>query len=172
MRVFVAVEITDEIIIQRITELQSRLDIKAKKVEPHNLHFTLQFLGEVPNEFVKEISTALKKIEFSSFSVNIRGVGVFPKSKPRVVWVGVDQYGGKELSKLAEKVEHVLKPLGFSNDKLFKPHVTILRVKNKITIDKLNMEFGVQRISSIKLKQSVLTKDGPIYTDIEEIDAL
>jgi 2'-5' RNA ligase len=32
-------------------------------------------------------------------------------------------------------------------------------------------DFGSQEISKIKLKQSVLTPQGPVYSDLEEIKA-
>ncbi|MFB3114287.1 MAG: 2'-5' RNA ligase family protein, partial [Nitrosopumilaceae archaeon] len=62
-------------------------------------------------------------------------------------------------------------------DKPFQPHVTIFRIKNKIgnISDKLKRysttKFGIQKISEIKFKQSVLTPDGPNYSDLQVIKA-
>lgn len=167
-----AVEISNEKAVRAITEFQSRINIDAKPVESHNLHFTLQFLGEISGEIAEKVCTALRKIEFASFLVKLRCVGAFPKLKfPRVVWIGTDEYGGSCLSELAKKVEVVLEPLGFSNNK-FRPHVTILRVKNRTKLEAFEpIEFGAQKISSIKLKQSVLSAHGPTYSDLEEIKA-
>ena len=104
MRVFVAVEISDKEVINSISEFQRTLDIKAKPVSPQNLHFTLQFLGEVSEDVVEQIAEVLKKIEFSSFTINFLGVGAFPKMKfPRVLWIGTDQEGGGLLKELAKK---------------------------------------------------------------------
>ena len=50
MRVFVAVEITSDKIINSISKFQSEINIDAKPVELHNLHFTLQFLGEISQD--------------------------------------------------------------------------------------------------------------------------
>ena len=178
MRVFVAVEISDKDVIKSISEFQTDLDIKAKSVTPQNLHFTLQFLGEVSEDVVEQIKGVLKKIEFSSFTINFLGVGAFPKMKfPRVLWIGTDQVGGGLLKDLAKKVEDSLKPLGFSMDKPFKSHITVFRIKTKIgdISNKLERfekyDFGSQKISSFKLKKSTLTPQGPVYSDLEEVKA-
>jgi 2'-5' RNA ligase len=75
-------------------------------------------------------------------------------------------------------VEKVLEPLGFFSDKPFKPHITVFRIKKKIgdiseELKNQNMiNFGIQRVSNIKLKQSVLTANGPIYSDLVEVNAI
>lgn len=178
MRAFVAVEVSNQSVIEKIIQIQSRFNIKAKPVEAQNLHFTLQFLGEISEDMKEKISENLDSIKFSSFYVNFQGLGAFPKPKfPRVVWIGTDKSGGDLLIELSKKVENVLQPLGFSSDKLFRPHITIFRIKNK-TIDLSKelekfkqFEFGVQEVNEIKLKQSVLTTSGPIYSDLKVVKA-
>ena len=178
MRVFVAVEVSERSVIDSVTEFQSKLNIKAKSVEPHNLHFTLQFIGEISEEMVEKIKLALKTIEFSAFKVEFKGIGAFPKVKfPRVIWIGTDEIGGNALVDLVKHVQNVLEPLGFTSDKPFKSHITIFRIKNKIgdiskELEKFSSyEFGSQQVSSIKLKQSTLTPQGPIYSDLLEVKA-
>ena len=178
MRAFVAVEISDDEVINSITKFRSKIKIKAKPVKPQNLHFTLQFLGEISDDESQKIKQALKTIEFSKFKINFKGLGAFPKMKfPRVVWIGTDEVGGNALIDLAKKVENVLTPLGLTSDKPFKSHITIFRIKNRIDdiskeLEKFeSYEFGSQEISKFKLKQSVLTPQGPVYSDLEEIKA-
>jgi 2'-5' RNA ligase len=179
MRVFIAIEISNKEVINSIKIIQDKINIDAKPVESKNFHFTLQFLGEISEEIMHKIIRALRTIEFSSFSITLKGVGAFPKSKfPRVVWIGTDENGGNMLIQLSKKVEKVMEPLGFFSDKPFKPHITIFRIKNKIEdiTDELKsqkvIDFGIQEISSIKLKKSELTSSGPIYSDLEEIKAI
>lgn len=178
MRVFVAVEISSRKIIDSISKFQSEIKINAKSIEPHNLHFTLQFLGEISREALDDVSEALNCIKFSKFSVNLRSIGVFPTQKfPRIIWIGTDENGGKLLVELAKKVENALTPLGFTVDKPFKPHITVFRIKNKIgdiskEMDKFKLiDFGIQEISGFKLKQSILSSKGPTYTDLIEVKA-
>jgi len=172
VRTFIAIEVNDQDVLNSIYKIQAELNIKAKPVELHNMHFTVQFLGEVTEEVVRKISDALNSIEFSAFSITFASIGVFPKpNSPRVIWVGVTD-GVNELEKLAEMIRSKLSHIGFSPDKKFKPHVTIFRVKNKIEdmTDKLekfsSYYFGKQTVSEIKLKKSELTPNGPIYTDL------
>ena len=172
MRTFVAIEVNNKDVLNSIHKIQTELNIKAKPVKLHNMHFTVQFLGEVSEEMIGKISDALNSIEFSAFSISFVSIGVFPKPNfPRVIWIGTDD-GINELEKLAEMIRSKLSQLGFSPDKKFKPHVTIFRVKNKIEdmSDKLekfsSYYFGKQTVSEIKLKKSELTPNGPIYTDL------
>ncbi len=154
------------------------MNIDAKPVESDNLHFTLQFLGEVSEEITHKIIQILHTIKFSSFNVNLKGIGTFPKNKlPRIIWIGTDENGGNTLIQLSKKVREALEPLEFFSDKPFKPHITVFRIKKKVENLSNNLEnlkskdFGVQRICSIKLKKSKLTSNGPIYSDLMEIKA-
>ena len=172
MRTFVAIEVNNNNILNSIHQVQCELNVKAKPVELHNMHFTVQFLGEVSEEMIRKISGALNSIEFSIFSITFASIGAFPKpNSPRVIWVGVND-GANELEKLAEIIRAKLSNIGFSPDKKFKPHVTIFRVKSKVEdlagkLEKFSSySFGKQEISEIKLKKSELTPNGPIYTDL------
>ena len=172
MRTFVAIEVSDQGVLNSVSQVQAKLNIKAKPVEVHNMHFTVQFLGEVSEEMVRNISSELSSLEFIPFSVSFVGVGVFPKpSSPRVIWVGTNE-GADELEKLAEMIRMKLSQFGFQPDKKFKPHVTIFRVKKKIEnvsneLQKFSTySFGRQVISELNLKKSELTPNGPIYTDL------
>ena len=179
MRVFVAIEISNKEVINSIKKIQDKINIDAKPVETKNFHFTLQFLGEISEEIKHRIIQALHTIEFSSFSITLKGVGAFPKLKfPRVIWIGTEENGGNMLIQLSKKVEKVMEPLGFFSDKPFKPHITIFRIKKKIgditnELESQKMiDFGIQEISSIKLKKSELTPSGPIYSDLTEVQAI
>ena len=144
MRTFVAIEVSDQGVLNSVSQVQAKLNIKAKPVEVHNMHFTVQFLGEVSEEMVRNISSELSSLEFIPFSVSFVGVGVFPKpSSPRVIWVGTNE-GADELEKLAEMIRMKLSQFGFQPDKKFKPHVTIFRVKKKIE----NVSNELQKFST------------------------
>ena len=178
MRIFVAIEITNKEVIDSIIQFQGKIDVDARPIKSKNFHFTLQFLGEVSEEIIHKIIQALYKIKFSSFNVNLNGVGAFPKIKsPRIIWIRTDENGGNMLIKLSEKVKEVLEPLGFFSDRSFKPHITVFRIKKKTKdmTDNLknqkSKDFGLQKVSSIKLKKSELTSNGPIYSDLAEIQA-
>jgi len=178
MRTFVAAEINSTKVLNSIQKVQSDLDLRAKPVALNNMHFTMLFLGEISEKISFKVQDALNSIQFEEFDVKFQGIGAFPNTRsPRVVWIGTDEQGGRQLCELASTVEDTLLPLGFHSDKPFRSHVTIFRIKNKIgnISDKLeslsSTEFGVQKISEIKLKKSVLTSTGPNYTDLQVIKA-
>jgi len=176
MRVFVSIEISNNEVINSIKKFQKIIEIDAKPTESKNLHFTLQFLGEVSEQIIDKIIQSLNTIEFSKFDISLKGIGAFPKLKsPKIIWIGTDKKSGKMMTELSKKVEKALEPLGFSSEKPFKPHITVFRIKKKIgDITKemenhKNVSFGIQEITSIKLKKSELTLNGPVYSDLMEI---
>lgn len=178
MRTFVAVEINNEEVLKFIKKIQTDFMIKAKPVALNNIHFTLMFLGEISEQIAEKVQAALNSIRFREFDVQFMGIGAFPRmSSPRVIWVGTDKIGADNLVNLASQVENALSPLGFHSDRPFRPHMTIFRIKNKIgdVSDRLEkfktIKLGVQKISEIKFKKSVLTPKGPNYYDLEVIKA-
>lgn len=178
MRTFVAVEVSNKEILEAIKKIQSSLKIDTKPIDTQNMHFTLQFLGEVSDNMLENIQRALSSIEFESFDVSFQGIGVFPKPRfARIIWAGIDESGARHLTELARKVTTVLSSLGFRPDKPFQPHVTIFRVKNKINdiTDELikikDSSLGIQRINELKLKKSVLTPNGSVYSDLYVVKA-
>jgi len=176
MRVFVSIEISNDEVINSIKNFQKLIKIDAKPTELKNLHFTLQFLGEVSEQIIDKIIQSLNTIKFSKFNISLKGIGAFPKLKsPKIIWIGTDEKSGKIMIELSKKVEKALEPLGFSTDKPFKPHITVFRIKKKIgditeeMENHKNVNFGIQEITSIKLKKSELTLNGPVYSDLMEI---
>lgn len=179
MRTFVAIEVTDQQVIDSVKKFQTELGTSARPVEPKNLHFTLEFLGEVSGKTAHKVIEALGTIEFSKFEVSLNGVGAFPKPEsPKVIWIGTDESGGRLMAELAKKVKDTLKPLGFRSERPFRPHLTVLRVKKKIVdmTEKLKKQqdtyFGKQDVVRIKLKKSELTLSGPNYSDLLEVKAI
>lgn len=162
----------------RLLELQEglrSLGCDLKLVEPENIHVTLRFLGEVSRGLVEEAAKALSKLRAEPFNMLLRGLGAFPSpSRPRVVWVGVAE-GAAELSALHRQVEELLRPIGFGPEREeFVPHITLARVRGARGLQRLasfvrensEVEVGLMRVEEVKLKRSVLTPSGPVYSDI------
>jgi len=146
-------------------------------VKPENIHVTVRFLGNVSPEFVDKIHSEMEKIAFTPFNIEIKGIGAFPSLRQiRVVWAGIHR-GANELRAIFHQLEPSLQRLGFKPDpKGFSPHLTIARVKtsrNKTELVKRikeleNYEFGLIRAECLRLKKSVLTPQGPIYSVLKE----
>ena len=178
MRVFVAIEISKEEILKKIQTFQKNVGIDAKPTKIDQIHFTLKFLGEIDQVRYDQVKDVMEKISFSSFDISLKGVGGFPNLKnPRVIWIGIDKNGAEKLISIANEVGIKLTTLGFEKEKKFKPHLTVFRVKKKINdISSImkeyeTVEFGVQTISKIKVKRSVLSPKGPEYSDLLEVNA-
>jgi len=178
MRTFVAVEISKREILKKIQTFQEKIKIDAKATRVDQIHFTLQFLGEIDEEQCEQVKDVLNKIDFSEFKICLKGVGGFPNLKnPRVVWVGMEKDGAEKLTVLANEIGTKLTILGFEKERKFKPHLTIFRIRKKIGNISAIMkdfeaeEFGTEIISKIKLKKSVLSPKGPEYSDLLEVNA-
>ena len=177
MRVFVSIDVSNKEIINSIKNFQDSIKVDAKAIELKNLHFTLQFLGEISERNIQLIIQELKKIEFSKFKICLKGIGAFPNIKsPKIIWVGTDENSSTKMIDLSKKIQKSLRTLGFTTDKSFKPHITVFRIKKKIGDIRKEMEtheninFGIQKVSSFKLKKSELTPNGPIYSDLMEFN--
>ena len=177
MRVFIAVEISNADILKKIQRFQENLQIDVKPTKINQIHFTLQFLGEIDDEKCEKVKDLLRTITFSQFNLSLKEVGGFPNLKnPRIIWIGTDKKGAEKLIKITNEIEMKLTSLGFEKNKKFKPHLTIFRVKHKIDDISLQMkeyetiEFGTQIITKIKLKRSILSPKGPEYSDLLEVN--
>lgn len=183
IRSFIAFDINNPQVLQRLGEAQ---DILAKTgadlslVKPENIHITLRFLGDITPGMVEKIDKEMQSVVFKPFDVEIKGVGAFPTVRyARVVWAGILQ-GAEELKNVFDQLEPRLRQLAFAPDsKGFSPHLTIARVRsgqNKEALvscvnELIAFEFGKVHADSLRLKKSVLTPKGPIYSILKEARA-
>jgi 2'-5' RNA ligase len=150
-----------------------------KPVSPSNVHITLKFLGEIYERTVPDIEKVMRSAVqgVQAFDLRLVGVGVFPSERsPRVVWVGME--GAGPLVKMAAALEDGCEPLGFPRERRpFSPHLTLARVREGFRPDvseflhkHQGQDFGSFRVERIRLKKSVLTPAGPIYSDVLAIE--
>jgi len=181
IRSFIAFDINNESVFKRFSEVQGTLlntGAHLTLVKPQNIHITMRFLGNIHPHMVDSIHKEMEKISFTSFDVEIKGLGAFPSPRyARVVWAGI-QRGADELADVFNQLEPRLLRLGFRPDpKGFSPHLTIARVKtgrNKAELircvqDLADYEFGFVRADCLRLKKSDLTPKGPIYSTLREV---
>ena len=178
MRLFVAIDLTEDVI-RRLSSVQENLrsgDFDLKLVEPENLHLTLKFLGEVQDSQLgnveKLVSGALSG--FHPFTLSFHGIGYFGNGRyMKVIWAGVKE-GRKEFINLANELETKLSFIR-KDEHEPSPHLTIARVRSGRNTDRLSREVdslrdvkvGEVRVKDVKLKQSVLTPQGPVYSDVK-----
>jgi len=161
-----------------VAELKSRFP-KVRWVAQSNLHFTVKFLGEVEEAQVGPISDALAEALrlFSRFTLNAKGLGVFPDvRRARILWVGLQ---GNGLVALAAKVESTMIPLGFAPEsRNFKPHLTVGRWRrfdespNKLAEELerwKEFEFGQSEVKEVIFFHSVLKPEGAVYKPLNVV---
>jgi len=177
LRAFVGVPV-DKAVAARIYAVRTAFgDGAVRWIPAENLHLTLKFLGNVEEAQVASIRSVLREALAGAVAVPVTaaGLGVFPDARrPRVLWVGL---AGRELARLAGRVEGALEPLGFENAATaFRPHATIGRwrrpeLRGKDLREELarwrDREFGTFRIDEVTLFRSVLQPVGAVYTALE-----
>jgi 2'-5' RNA ligase len=177
LRTFVAVEIT-KAIRARAEELIDALDGTAADVnwvEPHNLHLTLKFLGEVHQQEIARVCQTMARgaAELAPFELDVRGAGAFPNAaRPRTVWLGAGD-GTVQMVTLHDRVEAALAKLGYREEhRRFQPHLTIGRVRGTgagiaelgtLLQQQADFAAGRMTVGKVTLFASTLTPDGPVY---------
>jgi len=181
MRCFIAIEVAEPIkggIGQSIETLkQCQGDVKW--VVSKNIHLTLKFLGNTPEELLPRIGEFLSKIvgSYEPFSIKIYNIGVFPNMKhPRVIWVGIED--SEILNSLQKDINDSMALLGYEREEReFNPHLTLGRVRSQKGITNLVKElsryqgkdFGSMKVENIKLMHSELRPTGAEYYCLHEI---
>jgi len=180
IRSFIAFDIEEAEVLRNLSTVQNMLvetGAGLRIVKPENIHMTLRFLGDISPSQVDAIHGEMEKVDFAPFNVEIKGLGAFPNLRHiSVIWAGI-RSGANELRQVFYQLEPRLQGLGFKPDpKGFSPHLTIARVKtarNKTElvkrIDALeDFEFGIVKAECLRLKKSVLTPQGPLYSVLRE----
>jgi RNA 2',3'-cyclic 3'-phosphodiesterase len=184
MRAFVALEVPEPMVIDKLVEMQMELkETKAdlKLVERENLHFTVKFLGEITQEQANQADSKLSGLALKGVEVEVRGLGAFPNpERPRVVWVGVSREHEGSVAPLAQAVIEALEGVGERDDRPFRAHITLARVRSPRNAQALagllrsnaDRSFGPTRLAALSLKSSTLTPSGPKYTTVGEYPLL
>jgi len=184
MRCFVSVDLPSSLA-DAVADVQAPFADCAglRLTDPTQAHCTLKFLGDTAPDRVDEIETALEiavdDVDVDPFDCTVGGLGVFPSmAYISVVWAGVRSGAGdSELTALADAVEAELTDLGFDPaDHDFTPHITLARMddaRDKQRVQRRVREtdptVGTFRVESVRLTQSTLTDEGPVYETVSEI---
>lgn len=128
IRLFVGLEIPEEIR-RRMALLARGVDI-ARWIPEENIHVTLRFIGEVPEDHAEDLAAALKAVRAAPFALTLSGAGHFEsRGRVRALWLGIDR--NEELNTLYDKVESALVRTGQPPERRkFKPHVTLARLRD------------------------------------------
>jgi len=178
MRLFIAIEIPKEIK-DELHKLQNELRRAGAEVSwtrPENIHLTLRFLGEVGEYQLEELKRLCVETaaEFHSFKLQLKDTGYFPGFRnPRVLWVGLAGQVSAA-GEVQKRLEEGLISIGFDQeDKPFKPHLTIGRVKSGKNVKPLVAASDMYplpelpfEVGEIVLMKSELQSAGAQYTPL------
>ena len=177
VRCFIAIDLPEDIkarIFHEAETLKDKRLFNGKITEKENLHLTLRFLGEVPEEKLDEIFWKLSEINFKKFNCSIGKTGFFENEKRiKVIWI---ELISEDLQKLEKIISGMLPEFPETQGK-FSPHITLARVEsirdrkglieNVKRIHIKNSEFEVKEFLLMK---SELRRGGNVYKKIGKIE--
>lgn len=163
MRLFVGLR-PSEVFCRVLSELQAQLQdagVAAKYLDPSNLHMTLAFIGEWP-ENIAGILPLVKQ----PFSITLSHIGLFREAK--VIWAGVEE--SEPLNKLADSVRNNLSVAGIPFDpKPFVPHITLGRkpiIPAAFDLSEIVIPSAEMSVSDVFLYRSDRGENGMVYSVI------
>ena len=169
-RLFVAIDLPES-----TKQVLVDLDPKIRGVrwtEAAQMHLTIGFFGDVPEDVDLALREKLSAIEFGAFFLPITGVGVFPpKGPPKIIWIGVGR-GHPHLFQVHKRVQEAALAAGIEPElRPWHPHITIARCRDvapqsirKFLQSNADLDAGMIRVEEFHLYSSKLTPAGPIHT--------
>lgn len=171
MRLFVALDLP-EALRDALMDMQDGLGV-GREVPEENLHLTLAFLGDQPEDVAARVHDMVSAIRAHRVRLTLRGVEMFGGRHPKAAVALVEQV--PELVSLRDKICQAVRMAGVDLPRRrFKPHVTLMRLPRYLP------DYAGQRIGAwlgrygdlvlpageatqCSLIQSRLHQDGPIY---------
>jgi RNA 2',3'-cyclic 3'-phosphodiesterase len=180
VRAFIAVDLDPGLkaAVQDLIRALEGTRAEVRWTKPGGYHLTLKFLGEIDEPTVERVKAVLRAAasRHKGFPLRLHGTGAFPSERsPRVLWLGIE--AGPELAALQGDLEAALGAEGFPReDRPFKPHLTLGRVKGRDRLDKAMAELakhaaddlGGMTAVKVALFESRLRPGGADYRIVDE----
>ena len=184
LRAFIAIPLP-EALISQLGRMQRRLqrtcpDRCIRWVNPHTIHLTLFFIGDMPESRIAQINQVLSLIAepYPAFTLTVENLGTFPNPKrPNVIWAGVKESEHK-LADLVKAVNAGMAQSGFPPEqRKFTPHLTIGRVNRRTSREDsaaIGAEvaraavglLGTVAVTEMVLYRSILKNTGAEHTPL------
>lgn len=143
---------------------------------PQQWHLTLRFLGDVPAADLPLLVEALEAACAAqpSFVLSLAGCGCFPSAeRPRVFWLGL-RGQVDALERLQARVAKETAPWGQKDDRPFRPHLTLARIRDGSPAAHQGLSRCLSRlprppedpwtVDGLILYRSQLRTDGAVHT--------
>ncbi len=178
MRLFTAVELPERVA-EHLRCMQDLLRPAVRGVRwtsPANMHLTLKFLGQTPEDRVAGLCQALGEVAVAKMSLKVVSCLCFPpRGAVRIIGAGLGGDTGA-LGNLYARIEETVAPLGFAREtRAYQPHITLARARDRL-------DGGVRRalnsmvaavlpgpafdVAGFALLESRLTSAGAEYVDV------
>ena len=169
-RLFVAVDLPES-----TRQLLADLDPHIRGMrwtDPAQMHLTLVFFGDVPEDIGLKLREKLNAIQFGAFFLPVNGVGSFPpKGAPKIIWIGVGK-AHPHLFQIHKRVQEAALAVGIEPElRPWHPHVTIARCRDVSAQSvrkflKVHSDFdaGMIRVDVFHLYSIKLSPAGPIHS--------
>lgn len=180
-RLFCAIELSD-LVRARVSEVAGLMEPHMRGlrwVPSENLHVTLRFLGNFPENRIDSYVEWMKKASrYLPLVLEVGGVGGFPSpGSARVIWLGASDRS-ERIQKVYNVLDEAAERCGLSREgRRYNPHITVARTRRPVRIpagliedlsrDRMEMEVG-----QIVLYQSILSEDGARYGIVERVGPL
>ncbi len=174
IRLFIALPISEEIRkrCEALEEIGRQKVSSIRWIDPGQIHLTLFFLGWTDPALQPSMEAQIREAarEAAPFSVQVAGLGVFPKpSSPKVFWVGVSS--DPALLALQQNLSMRMAALGFSMEaRPYRPHLTLGRIKGPVPEDFTRwvtegggLQIGRCEMETVTLMESRTGPEGSIY---------
>jgi RNA 2',3'-cyclic 3'-phosphodiesterase len=140
--------------------------------DPAQIHLTLGFFGDVPEDIELKLRERLSAIQFRAFFLPVNAVGSFSaKGAPKIIWIGVGK-AHPHLFQIHKRVQEAALTVGIEPElRPWHPHVTIARCRDvsaqsvrKLLKVHSDFDAGMIRVDAFHLYSSKLSPAGPIHT--------
>jgi 2'-5' RNA ligase len=161
IRLFIAVNCNDETknLLLSVQDNIKAQSLKGNFSRPENLHLTLVFLGETPDDQVPAVCAIIQEAmqpPIAPFTLAFSQTGCFRHSDKELWWIGAQQTD-PSLIILKNIRQRIMNGLSAANivydDRPFKPHITLGReIKHNapIVLRQQEITLPVNRISLMK----------------------
>lgn len=179
-RLFVAVEMP-QLVIDEIMHIQRQLKKESlftgNFVNSEHAHLTVKFIGDIALDQIEPIKNVLATIQSQRMQAQLGVLDVFYKGQfVKIIFIHIQC---PELVKLAEQIETVLEPWVAKEQRAFVNHLTLARVKHVPDVQQLisvlpqiTVKLITFTFDSFVLKESELTPQGPVYTEVKRYQLL
>lgn len=181
MRIFIGIKLDDAALekIEKFLKPFKKIASPVKWTKRENLHITIKFIGDVPDENYSQMEKHLTEADFNTGAIDLKitGCGKFGRGRDlNILWVGIQK--NEKLEDMFDRIENTLEKSGIPKEnRKFKPHITVARNKKSFNFKSFfeiieeNSDHFIAglNVTHFQVYKSQLTPKGPIYTILKEI---